>query len=558
MTTAPAPVPSIPHQDLHRRLAQRLPLIQILELDWLQPRVDLDSATIAEYAALYVEGGPDAMEPVTCWTQGEARHPVGLSDSAPAPATLILTRGFTRLAAARQAGLSEISALVYTSPADATAAARMWLLDSLGGNKHGQRLTTQDKRRALILYHQAIDVEAWASTRAVAHLIGCSHDMVAAFRRDLVEQVQRQEPEDSGEDQGVSESDSAALRFGASTLTEVQGLVAELLPALLTEIARRPDLTPIPEIKARILLAVYLTTRIPDPDFEDDGSPISRSEIQAIIGYPPDVHPAQLAKRGWISGNHADGYAITAQGHALCWQLDEQAAGTDDLPPAPPAPPANPRRNLAGELHLLVAAQDGEPLGASNAAEELDTDTATILALASTHPGLRVTEREVGDSRVPAVELVPSDPEDLVQPQSHWDDDEAPGPRDAAAQARADRRHWMIDQARPTIAQRGAISTRAAQLVALHLGLDYDDAEPYRPAPGADRHLVDAQYCAAALAMLQRIAATSPSAWYDCRLVDLLPAIAPDLGLDWSAIETAASARFSGGFRGDTTEGDQP
>jgi hypothetical protein len=441
MTTAPAPVPSIPHQDLHRRLAQRLPLIQILELDWLQPRVDLDSATIAEYAALYVEGGPDAMEPVTCWTQGEARHPVGLSASAPAPATLILTRGFTRLAAARQAGLSEISALVYTSPADATAAARMWLLDSLGGNKHGQRLTTQDKRRALILYHQAIDVEAWASTRAVAHLIGCSHDMVAAFRRDLVEQVQRQEPED----QGVSESDGS-----------------EDLPAA----------------------------------------------------------PA--------------------------------------APAAPPAPPANPRRNLAGELHLLVAAQDGEPLGASNAAEELGTDTATILALASTHPGLRVTEREVGDSRVPAVELVPSDPEDLVQPQSHWDDDEAPGPRDAAAQARADRRHWMIDQARPTIAQRGAISTRAAQLVALHLGLDYDDAEPYRPAPGADRHLVDAQYCAAALAMLQRIAATSPSAWYDCRLVDLLPAIAPDLGLDWSAIETAASARFGGGFRGDTTEGDQP
>jgi hypothetical protein len=133
----------------------------------LQPRSRLNSETVSEYAEIYRLGGLNAMEPIRAFTDknGDA----------------VLTRGFTRVAAAREAKLTHLPCDLYPEPEDETDI----LLDSLSGNKHGQKLTNADKHRALELYHSKIDVKLWGSTREVSMLLGCSHDLVADYRKKL-------------------------------------------------------------------------------------------------------------------------------------------------------------------------------------------------------------------------------------------------------------------------------------------------------------------------------------------------------------------------------------
>lgn len=475
---------TLPHQDLHRRLAVCIPLNRIITVSWLQPRCSLDPATVAEYADLYRTDGPQAMEPITCWIPPEdLRDPDDLPDS------VVLTRGFTRLEAARQAGLTEISALIYDSPAaDPATAARLLLCDSLGGNKHGQRLTTADKRRALALYHGRIDPDAWASTREVAGLIGCSHEMVSAYRRER---------------QYLPPS-----------------LIAEHA-ALLLQHCRRQDEPPPPAPKARILAALWAHHQANGPD-----APLSRESLQAAAGAPLDVHPGQLAKAGHISGSHAGGYRLTQS------MAEFMTAATAD--------PLRPR-NLSTALIDLVEDQDDEPLDVANAAAELGTDSATILSLASTTPGLRVTEREVGSERVPAIELHPP-----AQAAGDDDDDDEdapyPGPYHPDPNPHINARNralWLIDQARPQIARRTSLSLYQAHAVAVVLGLSADAQTVDLSSPASVEDAI------IRFALDALIEATTGPADYEIRwLPRLLAAIGPQLGLDWPALEAAAAARF--------------
>jgi len=132
----------------------------------LQPRVGLDDATVADYAALYRDRGPTAMDPIRAYAREDGRP--------------ILTRGFTRVAGARLAGLDALPCDLYAEADD-----EAMLRDSLSGNRHGLRLTNADKRRALKLYHERIARRRWDSTREVAVLLGCSHELVSSFRKEL-------------------------------------------------------------------------------------------------------------------------------------------------------------------------------------------------------------------------------------------------------------------------------------------------------------------------------------------------------------------------------------
>ena len=147
-------------------------LDKIIKREDLQPRLALDDETVTAYAKIYTEHGPRGMEAIRV-------HETATPDD------YILTRGFTRCAAAELAGLNEIYAEILPP---ATAASDL-LLDSLGGNKHGLRLSSADKRRAVELYHQAIDAEHWGSSRDVGKLIGCSHELVAAYRRPTMSEI---------------------------------------------------------------------------------------------------------------------------------------------------------------------------------------------------------------------------------------------------------------------------------------------------------------------------------------------------------------------------------
>ena len=135
--------------------------------DQLQPRTALDPEAVREYAEIYERGGPHAMEPLRAYLGDEGQ--------------INLTRGFTRLASAHLAKLAELPCDVY--PAGSTEIEI--LEDSLSGNRHGRRLTNSDKRRALQLYHDQVAKRKWRPTREVADLIGCSHDTVAQFRKEL-------------------------------------------------------------------------------------------------------------------------------------------------------------------------------------------------------------------------------------------------------------------------------------------------------------------------------------------------------------------------------------
>jgi transposase-like protein len=132
----------------------------------LQPRVGLDDATVADYAALYRDRGQTAMDPIRAYAREDGRP--------------ILTRGFTRVAGARLAGLDALPCDLYAQADD-----EAMLIDSLSGNRHGLRLSNADKRRALKLYHERIARRRWESTREVAVLLGCSHELVSSFRKEL-------------------------------------------------------------------------------------------------------------------------------------------------------------------------------------------------------------------------------------------------------------------------------------------------------------------------------------------------------------------------------------
>lgn len=143
----------------------------------LQPRARLNPETVAEYAEIYRLGGPNAMEPIRAYATPNGDP--------------VLTRGFTRVAAAKEAGLQSLPCDLYPEPEDEIDI----LLDSLAGNKHGQKLTNADKQRALELYHSKVEVKLWGSTREVSMLLGCSHDLVAEYRKKLSEPAREETPE---------------------------------------------------------------------------------------------------------------------------------------------------------------------------------------------------------------------------------------------------------------------------------------------------------------------------------------------------------------------------
>ena len=281
-----------------------MPIDRLIVDEDLQPRVQLDDSTIEEYAAIYRDHGPTGMDPVRAYR-------VLCEESA------ILTRGFTRLEAARQVGLTELPVELMPPTPDR----RALLLDSLGGNRHGLRLTTADKRRALHLYHESTEESEWEPTRAVAHLIGCSHDLVAAYRREIAGDIREDEPE-RGPDQIV---------YGSGVpLSEIQDQVDRLVPRLLDDLEEHGLLT-ISEREAAALMTICLTTRIPDEYF-DDGGPISLEQIERVIGFRPNV--VKLVDVGWIAGDDDRGYTITGTGNSVC-RLSESdsspAADTTEL-----------------------------------------------------------------------------------------------------------------------------------------------------------------------------------------------------------------------------------
>ncbi|MFW5698964.1 MAG: hypothetical protein ACOCYN_03840, partial [Planctomycetota bacterium] len=318
----------------------------------LQPRVDLDEDTVDQYAVIYADLGPDGMDPIRAYEHADGN--------------LVLTRGFHRVEAARVASLAELPCEVYEGQ-DGHAA----LLDALSGNRHGKHLTIADKRRSLALYHDALPSEQWGSTREVARLIGCSHELVATWRRErdragwpvasaqeladyagsiLIEegaldqgQMERQlrqalEREsvripDDWSDLIKSQDDAIVLQADGmwrmvdpdddsdtdnDDVTDVDD-TRHIITDIATHIYEQERVSGLSMLAAQILAAVHV--RAPRA--------LSHRDLVAIVGADPGSHPQQLRQTGWITGDATTGYGSTAKLHSLV----TAALGQQQTPP---------------------------------------------------------------------------------------------------------------------------------------------------------------------------------------------------------------------------------
>lgn len=321
----------------------------------LQPRVDLDEDTVDQYAIIYDELGPDGMDPIRAYQRADG--------------SMVLTRGFHRVEAARVASLAELPCEVYEGQ-DGHAA----LLDALSGNRHGKHLTIADKRRSLALYHDALPSEQWGSTREVARLIGCSHELVATWRRErdragwpvasaqeLADYAGSILIEEGALDQGQMErqlrqaleresvripddwSDLIESQDDAIVVLQADGMwrmvdpdddsdtdnddvtdvddTRHIITDIATHIYEQERVSGLPMLAAQILAAVHV--RAPRA--------LSHRDLVAILGTDPGSHPQQLRQTGWITGDATTGYGSTAKLHSLV------TAALGQQQPPPPA-----------------------------------------------------------------------------------------------------------------------------------------------------------------------------------------------------------------------------
>jgi hypothetical protein len=127
----------------------------------IQAREGLSKRVIQEYATLYREGHP--LPPIQVFQDGDEQW---------------LADGFHRASAAREAGLSELTAEV-------TAGSRRdAMLYACTANTHGLPRTQADKRRVV---RRLLDDPEWRqwSDRAIARHCGVAHTFVAEVRRSL-------------------------------------------------------------------------------------------------------------------------------------------------------------------------------------------------------------------------------------------------------------------------------------------------------------------------------------------------------------------------------------
>jgi hypothetical protein len=130
----------------------------------IQQRVELDAATVADYAELYREGRD--LGRITVFAD-EAAGCYWLSD------------GFHRCAAAQQAGLTTLPAEVYAG------GRRNALLYATSANLHGKQRTKNDKRKSVMTLLQDDEWCRWSDTHIARH-VGVSQPFVSQLRKSLI------------------------------------------------------------------------------------------------------------------------------------------------------------------------------------------------------------------------------------------------------------------------------------------------------------------------------------------------------------------------------------
>jgi ParB-like nuclease domain len=165
-----APEPPSPEERQLDGLVTLMLSPELVSLDAeIQPRTELSTPRVNEYAELYRDG--QDLGALLVFRDG---NDYWLAD------------GFHRWVAARQAGLTELPAEIRPG------SRREAMLAAAAANKHGLPRATVDKRRVVLRLLEDVEWRTW-SDREIARHCGVSHIFVAQLRKSLTGNVSSEE-----------------------------------------------------------------------------------------------------------------------------------------------------------------------------------------------------------------------------------------------------------------------------------------------------------------------------------------------------------------------------
>lgn len=271
----------------------------------LQQREQEHADAIARYADLYRGQGADALPPIRVVRCENGVH--------------LLTDGWHRVRAALKADLTDLPAIV--SEGDLRSA----LLAALTANgDHGIPTSLAERTAAATTLLEDPEWRRWSDKRIARHA-HISPQLVAKIRkRTPGAQVDERETSAGRTQRSVNSRAQATTKDQPAIRVQVGAADVPALDMLAIALRDHPGLDRLPEIKRRILAALWLA-----------GRPVDRDTLAALIDGRPDVHPGQLRRQGLTSGDHA-GWSLTDEGIALLrgtrWKHQDGQAYDLDTP----------------------------------------------------------------------------------------------------------------------------------------------------------------------------------------------------------------------------------
>ncbi|MEY2654602.1 MAG: hypothetical protein RLZZ524_1630 [Pseudomonadota bacterium] len=319
--TAPAPPNA-----LREQLTATEKRIELVELAALTRKVQLrettDTDAVSRYAQSYKDG--EQLPPIVVFRDGD---------------DLYLADGHHRVAAAKRAQLTELHAIVKKG--DRRAAT----LYAAGANgQHGLPLTNADKRKIVATLLSDDEWKAW-SNREIGRVSRTSEALVRLVRKELGAEISEIKRAD-GTKQKTRNAE--AKKPKQQSLLDPLGDEKAMISDTWQRVRQMAGKANLPEIKCRILVALYWYGALPD-------CPMKRDILAKHIDAPLDVHPGQLAAAGDIARAEYDGPAFCLHEHqrdALRLVLEPA------IVPHAPSVPAKPE--------LPARSPDFDPMGPTN------------------------------------------------------------------------------------------------------------------------------------------------------------------------------------------------
>jgi hypothetical protein len=326
MPTDTAPLPPNALREQLTATEKRIELVELAALTRkVQLRENTDTDAVSRYAQSYKDG--EQLPPIVVFRDGD---------------DLYLADGHHRVAAAKRAQLTELHAIVKKG--DRRAAT----LYAAGANgQHGLPLTNADKRKIVATLLGDDEWKAW-SNREIGRASRTSEALVRLVRKELHAEVTEIKRKDGTKQKTRNaESKKPKQQSLLDPLGDEKAMITDTWP----KVRNLSGLTHLPEIKCRILVALYWYNALPD-------HPMKRDILAKHIDAPLDVHPGQLAAAGNIHRVDYDGPAFCLyekDRDILRMVLERDIVPHAPSVPAKPEPPPLPARS-----------PDFDPMGPTN------------------------------------------------------------------------------------------------------------------------------------------------------------------------------------------------